>query len=144
MSDEINAVGDRADLRRLLEARRRQVLDDLQRRLVRIREADPATLTAEGVEDDVKDIDVGLIEIMNATVRRIDAALERLADGGYGRCTRCHRGIGEARLRALPFAVCCCECERRRERQVARQARGRAGLWDDEHMHMPTAMARDR
>jgi DnaK suppressor protein len=49
------------------------------------------------------------------TIERIDAALARLEAGQYGLCTECGADISEARLRALPFAVRCVDCEESRE-----------------------------
>jgi DnaK suppressor protein len=121
-------------LRRLLQARRAQLMDDLQRRLERVRQTDArATSAGEGEDDDTSEIELGVVEIMNAMVRRIDAALARLADGGYGRCLKCGASIGEARLRAMPFAVRCHGCETRRERaQTPRHGRLRKPSWDDD------------
>ncbi len=42
----------------------------------------------------------------------IDAALARLDEGTYGRCTACHRPIGDDRLEALPWAALCIDCQR--------------------------------
>jgi RNA polymerase-binding transcription factor DksA len=125
--------GTREHLRRDLQARRHQLMDDVQRRLERIRQVDPrAASAAEVVEDDTSEIDVGLIEIMNATVHRIDAALERIADGVYGQCARCHGPISEARLRAMPFAVCCHRCESSSERHSTMlRAQPRKSSWEE-------------
>lgn len=43
----------------------------------------------------------------------IDAALERLAAGRYGRCARCEDPIPEKRLRAQPTAIACVACASR-------------------------------
>lgn len=43
--------------------------------------------------------------------REIDAALERLQAGGYGRCERCNSAIGLSRLVALPAARRCLSCD---------------------------------
>ena len=43
-------------------------------------------------------------------IEEIDAALRRLADGGYGSCVRCGEAIPIARLRAIPAALHCIEC----------------------------------
>jgi DnaK suppressor protein len=132
MNDDRDATRGCARLRHELESRRQQVLDDLQRCLSRIRQADSRVPDFDTCEDDTRDIDAGLVEIMNTTVRRIDAALERLAGGEYGRCARCRRSIGDERLRALPFAVRCQACESTRERDGAlRRARGRTSPWAD-------------
>lgn len=53
-------------------------------------------------------------------VRRIDAALERLEQGGYGTCATCGTAIEPRRLEALPWALRCTGCEEVRE-TVARQ-----------------------
>jgi DnaK suppressor protein len=44
----------------------------------------------------------------------IEAALGRLADGGYGVCGRCGKPIGDERLAARPAAVTCIRCAARR------------------------------
>jgi hypothetical protein len=55
------------------------------------------------------------------TLNKIDAALRRLEDGSYGDCFECGEEISEARLRALPFAVRCKECEEARETAEQRE-----------------------
>ncbi|HET9023410.1 MAG TPA: TraR/DksA family transcriptional regulator [Burkholderiaceae bacterium] len=52
-------------------------------------------------------------------LRAIDAALARIEDGTYGRCTRCGGEIGEARLRANPSAERCIACQTAYEKQFA-------------------------
>jgi RNA polymerase-binding transcription factor len=44
-------------------------------------------------------------------LRQIDAALSRHAEGRYGRCLACEADIPVARLRSLPFAIYCRECQ---------------------------------
>jgi RNA polymerase-binding transcription factor DksA len=45
-----------------------------------------------------------------AKLASIDAALERLAGGSYGSCTRCGAAIGAERLEAVPGAEHCIGC----------------------------------
>ncbi|OGJ57206.1 hypothetical protein A2635_05770 [Candidatus Peribacteria bacterium RIFCSPHIGHO2_01_FULL_51_9] len=40
-----------------------------------------------------------------------EAALERIKNGTYGKCTICNDNIPAARLQVLPFAPCCRECQ---------------------------------
>jgi RNA polymerase-binding protein DksA len=47
----------------------------------------------------------------------IDAALQRLAGGDYGRCARCGRDIPVARLLARPVATLCVACAEKAERR---------------------------
>lgn len=116
-------------LRELLKTRRAEVADDLQRRLARIRDASGELRTADPLDDaEVGELDLALVEFASATLQRIDTAMNQLDEGRYGRCTRCHRAIGEARLRAMPFAVRCRECELAREGE-RRDALPRRRLW---------------
>ena len=78
------------------------------------------TIVKEPDDTDPTDLDLRVLEIAAGTLRRIDQAIERLSEGRYGRCTRCCGRIAEARLRALPFATCCRQCEIVRERETAR------------------------
>jgi DnaK suppressor protein len=49
------------------------------------------------------------------TLHKIEEALARHAEGTYGYCFECGEEVSEKRLRALPFAVRCKECEEERE-----------------------------
>lgn len=42
---------------------------------------------------------------------QVDAAIERLHAGTYGRCIRCGRDIPVGRLEALPWAAHCIDCQ---------------------------------
>jgi DnaK suppressor protein len=59
----------------------------------------------------------------------IHAALERLDEGTYGICGKCHREIDLARLRAVPFAPLCADC------QKARPAGREEGVASDEFLN---------
>jgi RNA polymerase-binding transcription factor DksA len=43
-------------------------------------------------------------------IRRIEAALERIASGEYGICAKCGAEIGDARLDVLPYTPFCRNC----------------------------------
>ena len=47
------------------------------------------------------------------TLKQIDAALDRLATGGFGVCTACGEDISPKRLAAIPWAHCCIACQER-------------------------------
>ena len=122
---------DRTQLRRQLETRRTELTEEVQRLRARIRELGSEPAGAVSEDDPLEgDLDASLIDIANATLRRIDVALERLSNGSYGRCTRCRGAIAEARLVAMPFAVCCRRCESAREHE-SRPPRStlRSRLW---------------
>ena len=41
----------------------------------------------------------------------IERALRRIKEGSYGSCARCAQPISPQRLRAIPWAECCLECQ---------------------------------
>lgn len=42
---------------------------------------------------------------------QVDAAIERMNEGGYGICARCGKQIAPDRLEALPYAIYCITCQ---------------------------------
>jgi len=108
------------DLKRSLESRRSELMHDVQHKIRDVRSdgiTDRDVLdTAESSEVDTQDdIEFALIQLKAETLNRIDAALRRIEEGSYGDCSECGAEIAEARLRALPFAVRCRDCEDVRE-----------------------------
>ena len=57
------------------------------------------------------EIQVALMGRRTQQVVQIQDALERLALGQYGMCQECDEFIGVPRLRALPFAQRCRDCQ---------------------------------
>ena len=76
----------------------------------------------ESSEVDIQDdIEFALIQMKSETLNRIDTALRRINDGTYGGCFECGGQIAEARLRALPFAMRCKDCEEAHEMSEYRE-----------------------
>lgn len=75
------------------------------------------------VDDAVTDIEVeasyAIAEQEVEELKLIDAALEHIEDGTYGKCEECDQPIGKPRLRALPYAVLCLKCKEVEERERA-------------------------
>ena len=74
--------------------------------------ADDHLADAAGTAYD-RELDLGLEEGAQQTLDEIDAALARIDTGSYGTCERCGEPIGEARLRAIPWARLCIDDQRR-------------------------------
>lgn len=55
-----------------------------------------------------------LIERAEDRLRLIDEALARIDKGSYGICAECGDDIPLARLKALPFALFCVDCQQKR------------------------------
>ena len=121
-----NIATERQDeLRHMLEARRQQLTDQLREQMRGVRAAaeDRAGPNPEDMseEDTQSDIGLALIQMASETLRAVDAALGRLEQGKYGNCAECGGPIAEGRLRALPFAVRCKDCEETREETARRR-----------------------
>jgi DnaK suppressor protein len=108
--------GRHAELKAMLEDRRRQLLHEVH---AKIRDARADTTLdrdvldpGESSEVDIQDaIGFALIQMKAETLNKIDAALGRLGEGTYGNCFECGEEIAETRVRALPFATRCKDCE---------------------------------
>jgi DnaK suppressor protein len=116
-------------LKGMLEDRRREIHEKLRS----LREALPADAHHEvrdaeeqSVDDFVQEVDLALMQMKTETLKKIDLAIQRLDDGTYGRCPECEQEIAEARLRALPFAVLCRDCQEQAENDVRHQREAKA------------------
>jgi DnaK suppressor protein len=133
-----------SELKRMLEDRRREIFAAVQGKIRNVREEaswgakqGDVLDAGESSEADIQDdIEFALIQMKSETLNKINDALGRLEQGNYGNCFECGEEIAEKRLRALPFAVRCKDCEEarevaeRRERQLASR-RGGATLFSD-------------
>ena len=132
-----------SDLKRMLEERRKEIMSEVQGRIRDQREADAwgkvhEVLDAgESSEADIQeDIEFALIQMKAETLHKIEEALRRLDEGTFGYCFECGEEISERRLRALPFAVRCKDCEEAREvaqqrERLMSQRRGASSLFLD-------------
>jgi RNA polymerase-binding transcription factor len=129
------------ELKKMLEERRRELLNAVQGKIrdVRAEGSKERDVLDQGESSEVdiqEDIEFALIQMKSETLGKVDAALRRLEEGTYGNCFECGEEIAEARLRALPFAARCKDCEEakenseRRERMLA-QKRGSSALFFD-------------
>jgi DnaK suppressor protein len=125
-STEVSKSARYAELKKILEGRRREIMSEVQGKIRDVRsEGTTQKLNevfdaGESSEADIQeDIEFALIQMKAETLQKINEALGRLEEGVYGNCYECGEEISEARLRALPFAVRCKDCEEARE--VAQQ-----------------------
>ncbi len=132
-----------SELKRMLEDRRREIHAEVQGKMRDVRSEgtwggkSEVFDAVESSEADIQDdIEFALIQMKSETLNKINDALKRLDQGDYGNCFECGEEIAEKRLRALPFAVRCKDCEEaretaeQRERQMAAR-RGTSSLFLD-------------
>ena len=61
-----------------------------------------------------------IAEVESSELLRIEEALARISDGGYGECNDCGKPIPLARLEALPYATLCIKCQTKAEMKESR------------------------
>jgi RNA polymerase-binding transcription factor len=118
-----------SELKQMLAERRREIQAEVQGKMRGVREEgtwggkmNEVLDAVESAEADIQeDIEFALVQMKSETLNKINDALLRLEQGDYGFCFDCGDEIGEKRLRALPFAVRCKDCEEARENAEQRE-----------------------
>src|SRR5262245_45572012 len=126
-----------AELKHMLDERRKEIQAEVQGKMRGVREEgtwggklNEVLDAVESSEADIQEeLEFALIQMKSETLNKVNDALARLEQGDYGYCYECGDEIGEKRLRALPFAVRCKDCEEQREiaEQRERQLNARRG-----------------
>lgn len=126
-----------SELKQMLDDRRRELQAEVQGKMRGVREENSwggklndVLDAVESAEVDIQeDLEFALVQMKSETLNKVNDALSRLEQGNYGNCFDCGEEIGERRLRALPFAVRCKDCEEAREtaEQRERQLTARRG-----------------
>ncbi len=116
------------ELKKLLEDRRREIMSQVHEKIRGVRTESSGKKMSEvfdageSSESDIQeDIEFALIQMKTETLSKINEALTRLEEGAYGNCFECGDEIAPQRLRALPFAVRCKDCEQARENAMLRE-----------------------
>jgi len=111
------------ELSRMVEARRHALLAELREDAARTREqpyaehAGPAPDSGdESVATLIADLEQADMTRDLEEFRALEAASDRIKDGGYGECIDCGNDVGYERLKAFPSALRCVQCQDRHER----------------------------
>jgi DnaK suppressor protein len=109
-------------LRRLLLQKREEILKESKKEIKKQISGENRQFVETVLDDgDLAVVDVSEeINLKQLTAHRqmllkIDLALNKLREGSYGICEECGGEIEEGRLKVLPFAVCCRDCQEMRE-----------------------------
>ena len=115
-------------LRRMLVDWRRDPLNQIPNKIRDVREEGVVNINHQSTDagetaetDPEDDLPFALLEMKTQVLNRITQAVRRLDDGTYGYCMDCGDAIAASRLRALPFAVRCRDCEDLREQSDHRR-----------------------
>jgi DnaK suppressor protein len=109
------------DRRRELSAKLRSIRETLPEEVRQVKDAEEQSMA-----DIVQEVDFALMQMKSETLAKIDDAIVRLKQGRYGLCLECGHEIAAARLKAVPFADLCRDCQQHQEDQVARERQEKA------------------
>ncbi|HXX58371.1 MAG TPA: TraR/DksA C4-type zinc finger protein [Thermodesulfovibrionales bacterium] len=62
-----------------------------------------------------EDINLRRLAAHREVLLKIDEALRKIREGTYGTCEECGEAINSARLKVLPFAIYCRDCQEKKE-----------------------------
>jgi len=105
---------DREFFQKLLDEMREEVSADLKQlneKVERIQRDMPEDFEERASFIEQRDVLYIQWDQKQEELRKIDEALTALQTGSYGRCAQCGREIDIERLKFLPLAVYCAECQ---------------------------------
>jgi len=71
----------------------------------------------DGGDSYFQELSLELLQRDENTVREIMEALERIDQGTFGKCGGCEKWIQKERLKAVPHALNCIDCQRLKEQE---------------------------
>ena len=101
---------ERSTYRRLLETKEAELQAGFQRR-DRIVIEKAADEVDEMMLAQERDFAIRGLDREASLLQEVRAALDRLADGTYGTCLKCHEEISVKRMAAVPWAAYCRACQ---------------------------------
>ena len=111
------------ELRGILEKRRNALLGELREDAARTREQPYAEHAGPAPDSGDESVATLIADLEQADMTRdldefraLEAARERIKDGGYGECIDCGNDVGYERLKAFPAALRCVRCQDRHEK----------------------------
>ncbi|MEA3460151.1 MAG: TraR/DksA C4-type zinc finger protein [Chloroflexota bacterium] len=109
-----------SEFRKQLEEERDRLKAELER-LSAEEQENPGYRYSNHMADEASDVfeqakNLALRQNLERLLAKVEGALTKIEKGTYGMCEECGRKIALDRLRALPYATLCFECQQRRER----------------------------
>jgi RNA polymerase-binding transcription factor len=112
----------KAGLRKALVTKREQIVREVKSEISKYIKGETRQLVDTALDDGdwsvvdlSEDISLKQLSTHGETLRKIDEALRKVDEGTYGICEDCGEEISEKRLKILPFAIYCIDCQENRE-----------------------------
>ena len=113
----------KAGLRKVLLQKRADLLKEIKTEISKYIKGETRQLVDTALDDGdwsvvdlSEDISLRHLSAHRETLLKIDESLRKLNEGTYGLCEDCGDAISEERLKILPFAIYCIDCQERREK----------------------------
>ncbi len=75
----------------------------------------PTSMAELGSDNSDQELTLSLLGSDKDALDQIEAAIQRVEEGSYGRCEECGAKIPKPRLEAIPYAAQCIHCASQRE-----------------------------
>jgi DnaK suppressor protein len=110
------------ELRAVLIKKREEIVKEAKSEISRYIKGETRQLVDTALDDGdwsvvdlSEDLSLKKLSSHRETLLKIDEALRKLEEGTYGKCEDCGEDISEERLKVLPFAIYCRDCQEKRE-----------------------------
>ncbi len=109
-------------LKKLLIQRREEIVREAKSEIAKYIKGEANQLVETALDDgdwsviDLSaDINLRLLESHRESLLKIDESLRKLREGSYGMCEDCGSEISAERLKVVPFAILCRDCQEKKE-----------------------------
>ncbi|MCE5194484.1 MAG: TraR/DksA C4-type zinc finger protein [Nitrospiraceae bacterium] len=109
-------------LKKILLQKREEILKEIKQETSKYIKGENRQLVDTALDDgdwsvvDIsEDISLRQLSAQREKLLKIDESLRKLDEGSYGICEICGEGISEQRLKVLPFAINCRDCQEKIE-----------------------------
>ncbi|MBI4683966.1 MAG: TraR/DksA C4-type zinc finger protein [Nitrospirae bacterium] len=114
------------DIKKFLIEKRKEIVREAKAEISKYIKGETKQLVDTALDDGdwavvdlTEDISFRQLAIHREMLVKVDTALSKLAEGTYGICEECGDEISEQRLKVLPFAVYCRDCQEKIEQLEA-------------------------
>lgn len=118
-------------LKKELLRHREEIINEAKREISKYIKGESRQLVETALDDGdwsvvdlAEDINLRQLSIHRDTLRKIDEAIRKLAEGTYGICEECGEPISVERLKVLPFAIYCRDDQEKKEIMEAIEREG--------------------
>ncbi len=127
----VSAEAAKTALRKILIQRREGIVSEAKAEIKKYITGENRQLVETALDDGdwsvidlSEDVSLRKLGAHRSTLLKIDEALRKLAEDTYGICEECGEEIAPERLKILPFAIYCRDCQERKELMEAVEKEG--------------------